>query len=192
MRRLCDTSGVRAERGARLPIIKYNSRGEWNVDRNPIRSAVAAGALVLALVFAGAASGNATTTLRIGLQSDADNLDPTTPRVWATTVVLNAICDKLIDVTPDLRYVPQLATEWSWSDDGKALTLKLRQVVKFHDGEPLDAAAVKFSIDRHRLMRGSFYSASLAPIMSVDVVDHMTVRINLSATRSPDRCSAAS
>ena len=110
--------------------------------------------LALGRASTGAGIGNATTTLRIGLQSDADNLDPTRPRGWATTQVLNAICDKLIDVTPELRYVPQLATEWSWSDGGKALTLKLREGVKFHDGEPLDAAAVKFSIDRHRLMRG--------------------------------------
>ena len=118
------------------------------MERDPIRSAVATGALVLALVLAGAAGGNAT-TLRIGLSTDPDNLDPTTPRVWSTQVVLNAMCDKLIDVTPDLRYVPQLATEWSWSDDHKRLQLKLRPGVRFHDGEPLDAAAVKYSIDRH-------------------------------------------
>ena len=142
------------------------------------RTVTYAALLGLALTWAG--SGNATTTLRIGLQSDVDNLDPTIPGGWATTVVLNAICDKLIDVTPELRYVPQLATEWSWSDDSKALTLKLRQGVTFHDGEPLDAAAVKFSIDRHRLMPGSVYSAALAPITGVDVLDDMTVRINLS------------
>ena len=64
------------------------------------------------------------------------------------------------------------------------MTLKLREGVKFHDGEPLDAAAVKFSIDRHRLMRGSFYSAAFAPMMGVDVVDHMTVRVNLSQSIS--------
>ena len=142
------------------------------------RNATCVALVLLALMCPGA--GNATTILRIGLQSDPDHLDPTIPRGWATTQVLNAICDKLIDVTPDLRYVPQLATEWSWSDDNKTLTLKLRQGVKFHDGEPLDAASVKFSIDRHRVLRGSFYSAALAPITSVDVVDDSTVRINLS------------
>jgi peptide/nickel transport system substrate-binding protein len=149
------------------------------MQRNPKRQAAAcAAALGLALTWA--APANATTTLRIGLLADADNLDPTIPRGWSTSVVLNAVCDKLIDVTPDLRYVPQLATEWSFSDDGKALTLKLRQGVKFHDGEPLDAAAVKFSLDRHRLMRGSYFTAALASITSVDVVDGMTVRINMS------------
>jgi len=154
------------------------------------RTVTCAALLGLALTWAG--SGNATTTLRIGLQSDVDNLDPTIPRGWATTVVLNAICDKLIDVTPELRYVPQLATEWFWSDDSKVLTLKLRQGVKFHDGEPLDAAAVKFSIDRHRLMPGSFYSAALAPITGVDILDDMTVRINLSQPISGPLQSAAS
>jgi peptide/nickel transport system substrate-binding protein len=140
-------------------------------------------ALAIAVGLTCTATGNAA-TLRIGLSADPDSLDPTTPRVWVTTVVLNAICDKLIDVTPDLRYVPQLATEWSWSQDGKALQLKLRPGVRFHDGEPLDAAAVKYSIDRHRTMRGSSYQAALSPIAGVDVVDDMTVRVNLSSPLS--------
>src|SRR2546430_2569634 len=72
-----------------------------------------------------------TTTLRIGLAFDPDNLDPTFFRSGATVQVLRAVCDKLIDVTPDFRYVPQLATQWSWASDYKKLLITLRPDVKF-------------------------------------------------------------
>src|ERR1700688_680060 len=43
--------------------------------------------------------------------------------------------------------VPELATSWSWSEDGTALTFKLRQGVKWHDGKPFTAADVKCTFD---------------------------------------------
>src|SRR4029077_17913318 len=69
--------------------------------------------------------------------------------------------------------------------DRKALTLKLRRGVTFHDGEKFDAAAVKFNIERHKNMVGSNRRAELAPVASVDVVDESTARLNLSAPFSP-------
>ena len=66
--------------------------------------------------------------LRIGLGSDPDALDPTLSRTVAGRVVFAALCDKLIDIDEKLNYVPQLATAWEWSADGKTLTLKLRGV----------------------------------------------------------------
>ena len=55
----------------------------------------------------------------------------------------------------------------------------------FHDGEKLDAAAVKFNIERHKNLPGSNRRGELAPVASVDVVDPATVRLNLSAPFSP-------
>ena len=81
--------------------------------------------------------------------------------------------------------MPQLATAYEWSADSKALTIKVRPGVTFHDGEKLDAAAVKFNIERHKTMAGSNRRGELAPVASVDVVDPMTVRLNLSAPFSP-------
>src|SRR5216683_99944 len=102
-----------------------------------------------------AAAPAAAQQLRIGLNSDPDALDPTTSRTVAARVVFAALCDKLIDIDEKLQLVPQLATEWAWSADGKSLTLKLRPGVKFQDGEPLDAMAVKYSLERHLTMPGS-------------------------------------
>jgi peptide/nickel transport system substrate-binding protein len=124
-------------------------------------------------------------TLRFGLAEDPDILDPTLARTFVGRIVFAALCDKLFDIDEKLNIVPQLATSYQWSADNKALTIKLRQGVTFHDGEKLDAAAVKFNIERHKNMAGSNRRGELAPVSSVDVVDPSTVRLNLSAPFSP-------
>jgi peptide/nickel transport system substrate-binding protein len=150
---------------------------------NVRRFARLAAASLAALVLAGPAA--AQTTLRIGLAEDPDVLDPTLARTFVGRVVFAALCDKLVDIDDKLNIVPQLATSWQWSPDGKQLTMKLRGGVTFHDGEKLDAAAVKFNIERHKTMAGSNRRGELAPVASVDVVDASTVRLNLSAPFAP-------
>src|SRR5438094_2554021 len=124
-------------------------------------------------------------TLRIGLADDPDVLDPTLARSFVGRIVFAALCDKLFDIDEKLTIVPQLATAYEWASDNKALTIKLRPGVMVHDGEQLDAAAVKFSLERHKTMAGSNRRGELAPVATVDVVDPMTVRLNLSAQFSP-------
>ena len=138
-------------------------------------------ALLLALLPLGAAA----QTLRVGLAEDPDVLDPTLARTFVGRIVFAGLCDKLFDIDEKLQIVPQLATAYEWSADSKALTLKIRPGVTFHDGEKLDAAAVKFNIERHKNMAGSNRRGELAPVATVDVVDPMTVRLNLSAPFSP-------
>jgi peptide/nickel transport system substrate-binding protein len=123
--------------------------------------------------------------LRVGLAEDPDVLDPTLARSFVGRIVFAGLCDKLLDIDEKLTIVPQLATSWEWSADSKALTMKLRPGVTFHDGEKFDAAAVKFNIERHKTMAGSNRRGELAPVATVDVVDPMTVRLNLSAPFSP-------
>ena len=124
-------------------------------------------------------------TLRFGLAEDPDVLDPTLARTFVGRIVFAALCDKLFDIDEKLNIVPQLATSYEWSADRKALTIKLRRGVTFHDGERLDAAAVKFNIERHKNMAGSNRRGELAPVTGVDVVDESTARLNLSAPFSP-------
>ncbi len=125
----------------------------------------------------------AQTQLRIGLQDDPDVLDPHRARTYVSRLVFTALCDKLVDATPDLKIVPQLATEWKWSEDALTLTMKLRPGVVFHDGTPFDAEAVKFNLDRARSMPESLRKSEIASIESVTAVDPATVAIKL---KSPD------
>jgi peptide/nickel transport system substrate-binding protein len=134
-------------------------------------------------LFAGTAS--AQTTLRFGLAEDPDVLDPTLARTFVGRIVFAAMCDKLFDIDEKLNIVPQLATAYEWAGDSKSVLLKIRQGVTFHDGEKLDAEAVKFSIERHKTMQGSNRRGELAPVTSVEVVDPQTVKLNLSAPFAP-------
>ena len=120
--------------------------------------------LGLALLAAIAATGAAAQTLRFGLAEDPDVLDPTLARTFVGRIVFASLCDKLFDIDEKLNIVPQLATSYEWSADHKALTLKLRSGVTFHDGEKFDAAAVKYNIERHKTMAGSNRRGELAPV----------------------------
>jgi peptide/nickel transport system substrate-binding protein len=141
-------------------------------------------ALALALCLA-AGGAFAQTNLRIGLGDDPDALDPTTSRFYTTRIVFAALCDKLFDIDEKANVVPQLALSQETSPDGKTMTIKLRPGVKFHDGEPFDAKAAKYSLDRHINMKGSFRRPELSVVESVDVVDPLTIKLNLKAPFSP-------
>ncbi len=139
----------------------------------------------LALVLAVIASVANAQTLRIGLAEDPDILDPTMARTFVGRIVFAGLCDKLFDLDEKLNIVPQLATSSEWSADNKTLTLKLRSGVTFHDGEKLNAAAVKYNLERHKNMQGSNRRGELAVVSSVETPDSSTVKINLAAPFAP-------
>jgi peptide/nickel transport system substrate-binding protein len=143
---------------------------------------LAAAAALIALSYGTAAAQSA---LRIGLAEDPDVLDPTLARTYVGRIVFASICDKLFDIDEKLNVVPQLALSSDISEDGKTVTIKLRGGVKFHDGEPLDAEAAKFSLERHLNMQGSFRKPELAAVDKVEVVDPLTIKLVLKAPFSP-------
>jgi peptide/nickel transport system substrate-binding protein len=143
--------------------------------------ALTAAALLLVL----GASVQAQTTLRIGLAEDPDILDPTLARTYVGRIVFAAFCDKLFDIDEKLNIVPQLALSHETSADGKEVTIKLRPGVKFQDGEPFDAEAAKFSLERHMTMPSSFRKSELASVDHVEVVDPLTIKLVLKTPFSP-------
>ena len=142
-------------------------------------------AVCLALLGACSGTAMAQSHLRIGLADDPDVLDPSLARTYVGRIVFAAICDKLFDIDENLKIVPQLALSHETSQDGKAVTIKLRPGVKFHDGEPFDAEAAKYSLERHLTMKGSFRKPELGSVDRVEVVDPMTIRLILKAPFSP-------
>ena len=122
--------------------------------------------------------------LRLALRQDPDILDPTLARSYVGRIVLTGLCDKLFDIDAKLNIVPQLATGYEWVDP-KTLVLKLRAGVKFHDGEMLDAEAVKYSLERHLTMQGSFRRSEIGAIDQIEIIDPLTVRLKLKAPSVP-------
>lgn len=134
-------------------------------------------------LFLGSGAAAAATTLRIGMQDDADALDPHLSRSYVGRIVFASMCDKLVDVDASLKFIPQLATEWNWGNNGKTLTMKLRPGVKFHDGTAFDAAAVKANIERAKTMPESVRKNELSMVDKVTVEGPLTVVFEL---KQPD------
>lgn len=141
-------------------------------------------AAILALVVSFTAA-FADGTLRIGLNEDPDVLDPARAGTFVGRIVFAAVCDKLVDTDARNEFVPRLATGWSWSPDNLALTLTLRDGVRFHDGALMDAAAVRANLERYRTAPESLRKAELKPVSAVEVVDPHTVRLRLAQPYAP-------
>jgi peptide/nickel transport system substrate-binding protein len=148
-----------------------------------MRKAKLLGSGLALLTLVGAAS--AQSTLRIGLAEDPDVLDPTLARTYVGRIVFASLCDKLFDIDEKLNVVGQLALGQQTSADGKTVTIKLRPNVRFHDGEPFNAEAAKFSLERNLNMPGSFRKAEIAQIDKVEVVDALTIRLLLKSPFAP-------
>jgi peptide/nickel transport system substrate-binding protein len=146
-----------------------------------LRIATIAAALLVSL----GSNLHAETTLRVGLAEDPDILDPTLARTYVGRIVFASLCDKLFDIDAKLNIVPQLALSQETSADGKEVTIKLRPGVKFHDGEPFDAEAAKFSLERHLTLPASFRKPELAALDKVEVVDPLTIKLVLKTPYSP-------
>jgi peptide/nickel transport system substrate-binding protein len=145
-----------------------------------IRRSFTVGLVALAALAATPPASAQTSHLRMALREDPDILDPTLARTYVGRIVFTALCDKLFDINERLEIVPQLATAYRW-EDPRTLLITLREGVKFHDGEAMDAAAVVYSLNRHLTLQGSFRRSEINTIEAIEAVDPRTVRIRLSA-----------
>ena len=121
--------------------------------------------------------------LRVGFSADALTLDPANHRNRETETIIRNMFDGIVTRDADMNVVPQLAEGWT-AVDPTTYEFKLRSGVAFHDGSPLTAADIKFSIDRltkENAMGGqtSPRQSLLGPIADVEVVDDLTFRIKL-------------
>lgn len=135
-----------------------------------------------AVALSGAALAQGKNTLTLGTTLEPPHLDPTAGAAAAIdeTVYAN-VFEGLTRIDQNGAVQPQLATEWTVSDDGLVYNFKLRANARFHDGTTLDASDVVFSLDRARGPDSVNAQKPLfAAINKVEAVDPQTVRISLS------------
>jgi len=120
--------------------------------------------------------------LRVAIPWTPENLDPTMNLSSIRAMVGVTMFDSLVGRDADNRIVPQLAESWRLVDD-TTWQLKLRRSVVFHDGEPFNAEAVRFTFQRVLdPEQKSPNRANMAEIARVDVIDDYTVNL---VTRQP-------
>ena len=107
------------------------------------------------------------------------SLDPTSGGSGLDHSSLYPLYARLINFTPDLKPKPGLAKSWEYPNP-LTLVLHLQPDVKFQDGTAMDAAAVKFNIERAKTLPTSSVKANLASISTVDATAPDTVTIHLS------------
>ncbi|HMG44233.1 MAG TPA: ABC transporter substrate-binding protein [Acidimicrobiales bacterium] len=119
-------------------------------------------------------------TLRAAWAGGSTNWDPHMPtNVGGDFVPHSLVYDRLLYLDADMKLEPMVATEWEMASDAAHLDLTLRTDVVFHDGTPLDAEAVKASLERAQSLEGSTVASQLSSVAGVDVVDASHVRVRL-------------
>lgn len=127
----------------------------------------------------GAAPGATTvTTLTLASGVEPQSLDPAMSREAQFVQYFQPVFDTLVRRDSNGEPQPMLATKWETAQDGKSLTLSLRDDVTFTDGEKLTADSVKGNLERFKEVGGPLAGA-LGAVESVDVVDPATVKLNL-------------
>ena len=107
--------------------------------------------------------------LVFGRYADSLFLDPVLNDANVDIWILTNLYDTLLQPTADGKSVgPGLATAWKVSDDGRSVTLTLREGVQFADGSPLTAEDVKWSLDRARDPKNGIWNELIGSIDSID------------------------
>jgi peptide/nickel transport system substrate-binding protein len=126
-----------------------------------------------------AAQAQAVSTLTYGMAGGFDTLDVTATTFTRVGRIALHIVDPLVWSTGSGQYAPGLARSWTVSPDATVYTFRLRDDVKFHDGTPLTAEAVKVTFDRivDPATRAQTAFSFIGPYDRSEVLDTYTVRV---------------
>ena len=120
----------------------------------------------------------------IAITGDAETMDPILAAISTTGSVQRHMLEPMVDNDTDGKLVSVLATSWR-ALDTLTWEFKLRPNVRFHNGDPFNAAAAKFSIERARDHARSLQKAYVSLIKDVRAVDDLTLHLTLTES-SPD------
>jgi peptide/nickel transport system substrate-binding protein len=125
--------------------------------------------------------------LVVALSWEPSRIDPHITAADNGLLPIMQACETLVMRKPDGTYAPGLATSWEISDDGKDYTFHLRQGVKFHDGTPFNAEAVKYNFDRivDPATQSTQAIDKIGPYVETEVVDDYTVIVHLESSFAP-------
>ena len=153
-------------------------------------AATAAAATTATTATAAAAEGNPTPggTLTLGYLAEPPIMDPrVSGSAEASNLMIN-LFDTLVALDRDTGELkPGLAASWDSSPDGKSFTFKLQSGVKFHDGTPFNAAAVKYTYDSivDPALKSLSAIGALGPYDATTVIDDQTVTLQFKAAYAP-------
>ena len=132
--------------------------------------------LILTLGPSSGAAPSRGTKIVVGIDTDPPSMDGHSNTNLASDILFAHIYDRLVMFDMRSNIIPQLATEWSVSSNSLTWTFKLRRGQKFHDGTPVNAAAVKGSFERLLDPRNGFSRRTIFEMIKrIDVVDEYTV-----------------
>ena len=120
-------------------------------------------------------------TLVIVSVKEAVTLDPHVSLDGQSPLIWRGVYEPLLGLKDDTYEVtPALAKKWEVSEDGKTYTFYLEEGVKFHDGSPLTAQCLKFTLERSMALKkaGAYV---LDPVKEITVVDDYTLKIELNS-----------
>jgi len=125
--------------------------------------------------------------LIVALDQPPPSLDPQASPSAVTFEVTSSVFESLLYLRSDHTLVPSLAQSYDVSPDAKAYTFKLRQDVKFSDGTPFNAAAVKFNFDRiiDPNFKAGASRAYLADYDRTELADDFTARVVFKTPNAP-------
>lgn len=121
----------------------------------------------------------------VGIQQDIDSLDPHKATAAGTKEILFNIFEGLVKPDENGNLMNAVASDYNISQDGLVYTFTLRDNVKFHNGNPVTAEDVKYSLERvSGLLDGTVLISSLSTITSVDIVDTKTVQVTVGSANT--------
>ena len=126
-------------------------------------------------------------TVTFALTEEPDTLDPQKTSTAVTGNILRYMGDTLLTKDLEGGFTSGLAESWEASEDGLTWTFNLKPNVTFHDGTPLDAEAVKASLERavNPETQSPIAGSLFEPIESIEVVDDTTLNVTLTEPFSP-------
>ena len=159
--------------------------------RTVLRLMAAAGTLSLTQLLPGIGAGPARAAARGGhlraawaSTSEIQTLDPARMNEVLQFQITSMVLSGLTHIDANLIAQPDIAHDWSVSDDGRVYTFNLREGVKFHNGDPFTAEDVVFTYNRSRDPKQSIHSRVLKNVKAVEKIDDHTVRITLGAPQA--------